>query len=712
MSILKNAILFRVCFLSLAVFAAVFGTSFFVSHENFIYFWDWSSHWDRYKQLGFELNNSFPQGMEFFKDSFRSSEYNLLPALLLQPFYFLFGPSRLGFILGITSVFALPSMILLTFLLERLGQLRDQKGWHVFLAALITATLIPQFWIPTLAGYVGAAGLFPVILVIMLVTSRPLTETSIPLMLIVGFLLSLAVLSNRWYGFFMVSFLSCYAISAALSLVLHSEKKITRYLSLSLKLAACAGIAAFLLAALTGPVLVAMVNTNYADIYSAYNNYAHWFSPLEQAFHYFGGALCLLAAAGCLSCLIKPATTNISAFLLFLTVLMFFHFTRVQQIMVHHYLLFLPTLSIFVFFAILDITSFFKQAIMKGLVIALYFFFSVFHCLLVFVPQTASWKSVPFPLFSHFRSYPKQRTDLPEIQALLAALNQLASTDNDLVYVLSNSFTLNDDIVRNGCMEQPTEYSFCKRVLATHQVDKRDGFPKQIFLARYFLTTEPIGYSLRPTDQMLVGLFAEEINTRHGEGTPFIKRARPFKLENNVETFIYERTAAFPAERLDLIHEKLAQAYPTHQSVHSFNKNCAMIVSFMGGKQGGSVSCENDYIYLHPGTDSATEITLDLGGQYELFQALFTFINPETISKTCPPKSGEVFVSVFADNKEVEHRLIDYQSPFYYSLDTTRIKQLKLVVDKGLKDASCDWFALGSINISHSGETSQKVEQK
>lgn len=51
--------------------------------------------------------------------SIRKSDYNRFPMLLLMPFYFIFGESRLRYILAITNTFFMSCVLILTFLSEK-----------------------------------------------------------------------------------------------------------------------------------------------------------------------------------------------------------------------------------------------------------------------------------------------------------------------------------------------------------------------------------------------------------------------------------------------------------------------------------------------------------------------------------------------------------------------------------------------------------------
>ena len=72
-------------------------------------------------------------------------------------------------------------------------------------------------------------------------------------------------------------------------------------------------------------------------------------------------------------------------------------------------------------------------------------------------------------LFIDQKNYPKIRNDLVELNLLLESVNSLNLAKDDLLYVLSSSSTVNDDIVINACKKW--KYDFCENILVeTEQI--------------------------------------------------------------------------------------------------------------------------------------------------------------------------------------------------------------------------------------------------
>jgi len=141
----------RHTFLIFFILAIVCSVWIFVVSESTNYSWDFSTHWNRFLELGAPLESGFLEGIAAVWHSIRYSEYNLLPALLLQPFYFIEADLRLCFILGISILFVLPAIGLLALLLAQ--ETEQIKYTNLFLIALLFGLLLPQVWHLTLRGW-------------------------------------------------------------------------------------------------------------------------------------------------------------------------------------------------------------------------------------------------------------------------------------------------------------------------------------------------------------------------------------------------------------------------------------------------------------------------------------------------------------------------------------------------------------------------------
>ncbi len=124
-------------------------------------------------------------------------------------------------------------------------------------------------------------------------------------------------------------------------------------------------------------------------------------------------------------------------------------------------------------------------------------YFVNFSC--VIIPKAYAYFERFVSPLSEARHFPLVRGDIRAINDLLITLDHLIQSKNDLIYVLSSSYTLNEDIlIMASRMNHMTVHN---HFLPVYHVDKRDGFPHQFFDAKYVVLGEPIQYHLRPSDQ-------------------------------------------------------------------------------------------------------------------------------------------------------------------------------------------------------------------
>ena len=96
---------------------------------------------------------------------------------------------------------------------------------------------------------------------------------------------------------------------------------------------------------------------------------------------------------------------------------------------------------------------------------------------------------------------------------------QQLSQDGRSIYVLASSEILNDDIIRQASLPDQMNYPYTLE--KSNHVDLRDGFPTQFFTSSIVLVASPAQHHLRPQDQQVIGVLAEEMSR---ESSPVRKR--------------------------------------------------------------------------------------------------------------------------------------------------------------------------------------------
>jgi hypothetical protein len=266
--------------------------------------------------------------------------------------------------------------------------------------------------------------------------------------------------------------------------------------------------------------------------------------------------------AGAVLGVLNRKTRSFAFFLLVQCIGIFFLFTSVQSFDHHHYYLLVPAIVIFISFFIASVYSYLKTRFLKAFFLGAYVLLLTLNFSVVLIPGAAARVPASAILFSQTRYYPLVRSDLAEIDHLKKTLQNLMEKGDDpqsTVYILSSSLRLNDDILKNACRDDRELYG---RIARTAHVDKRDGFPNGLPEAKYVVVTDPVGYSLNPADQRVIGIPAREIIEEKGIGTLFDRLPYEFVLDGNVRVHIYERMRPFRKEDLLRLFQAFVDYYP------------------------------------------------------------------------------------------------------------------------------------------------------
>ena len=178
--------------------------------------------------------------------------------------------------------------------------------------------------------------------------------------------------------------------------------------------------------------------------------------------------------------------------------------------------------------------------------------------LAVFVPASR----ISNPLLPSVRYPPLVRPDLAEIERLIEMLDQLKP---ERVYVVASSEILNWSTLNIGC--RVNHRDICQHIAVTADIDARDGFPKDLLQADYVVVATPIQYHVRPEDQQVVGLVAQQIIQHAGIGSSFESVPGQFTLMNGVQARIYRRSAPLRREDVRDLSDELIRSYPGMKSL-------------------------------------------------------------------------------------------------------------------------------------------------
>jgi hypothetical protein len=535
----------------------------YLNQEHYIHFWDTSGYWIMYQDFGDLFKQDPSQALSELMTSIRYNEYNLLPILPLMPFHFLFGDGRLPYILAIVNLYAFPSILLFFFLFKFYFPFSPGKQSFLPYVFSLTLLFLPQFWVPVLRGFPDVIGVFIITMIMLLYFRHPIEKQSVIRILLISILLLLVILMRRWYAYWVVSFFIALFFDGFIFRYPSYRFDIKKYMPVLRNSLLIGILSVFLLFLIAGPVVKRMMLKDYADLHSAYRDYDSLIVPLKRIHDYFGFIPVFLFLFGALLSILNQETRRYSLFLFMQIIFIFLLFSRTQNFGPQHYYLLIPTITVFMSLIVIKILysrpMLYKISL---LVLFVFIYFINFSCALI--PKTyAYFERFNYP-FSDVRHFPLVRKDLGAINDLLITLDHLIQSKNDLIYVLSSSYTLNEEILING--SRLNHMTIRNHFLPVYHVDKRDGFPHQFYDAKYIILGEPIQYHLNPNDQKVIGILGEQILQQKGIGSSYERLPYEFSLDNNVKALIYEKK--FPVEKTDIedLSEVFISYYPDHKS--------------------------------------------------------------------------------------------------------------------------------------------------
>jgi hypothetical protein len=685
-------------FLSVVLCVNIF-VIYFIKQERYIYFWDWSFYCSQYQNLRNLFANDPINALQTLWNSIRNEDHNFLSVLFLMPFNFhLFGNDRLAYILAITNIFFLPSALLFIFLLRKI--IPDNYETHQLVTPLIifiNAILLPQFWIPILSGYYDIAGVFLILLILYLYRKESFEQQRVLNLLTIGFLLTFLILLRRFYAYWVVSFFMAVIIEKFIFTFQQHRFSFKHHFIIYRNLAIVSLISLLLFFSLAGPIAQRMLETNYADIYSAYKRGVSFFNFFRSFYNYFGAFTVLIFITGIVQSIANKKTRYFALFLMIQFISIILLFTRVQDFDPHHYYLLIPAMVIFISLSVVMVYSHFNKKLYKFLFVSGYIVILLLNFSVVFIPKVfGNYTKTAFWL-PGIRHYPLVRNDLGEMDNLLKTLQNLSESNNDLIYVVSSSGILNDEILKNSC--SLSKMNICNNILQSSHVDKRDGFPMQFLSAHYIVITDPIQYQFKPENQRVIGILADEVLQQNEMYSHYKKLPYGFSLDNNVRVYIYEKSKPYTGKELDRLSQTFISFYPGKKELFEINTICHLISQKEVGDGFAEVSCYKNFIYLVPGTNKPSTVFLKLNKYFKTIKMVFAFDNPDRIPKSCSEKAGEINVKISSDGKTIFQYYINYKQPISYQLDLKDIDILKITADNGRNGPDCDWFIIKDIRI-------------
>ncbi|HVY54242.1 MAG TPA: hypothetical protein VHC46_00635 [Thermodesulfobacteriota bacterium] len=517
-------------------------TVYFIKQEVYIYNWDMLAYWDPYIEIGRSLLVSPLGTIKSILLTVRYSDYNDLPVLPLLPFYYLFGETRLGYILAISNMYLLPSILILTYLADKvISSYRQSSDPIIFWLVFVTILIFGPLWIPTLRGYPDIIGNIFIGLVLLIYIGTPLEKQNFVSLLLTAVFLFIMSINRRYYNFWVEGFFVAAFLVRSLSISLDGANRRKAYINLIKNLFVIALIFLVLTVFITGPMVKRQLTTHWSEIYGAYRQHSSWLARCLEFSDHFGLLYSALAVIGLVISLTIKRIRQLAIFLTLQTVVTIAAFTRIQSFDFHQYLLLCPAFLIFTAVFVDRSAALFQSLMSKIIFIALYLIFILSMFGYSLIPNFSVPKPMEF-LYPTELYKPLVRDDMKEINRLLGYIERLsADKPGSAFYLLSSSEIWNSSILQTAVKEKFKDPATMPIINTTSDVDKRDGFPLQFFTSRYVITAEPLQYHLDKKNQHIITIPTEKILNREGIGLNYRALPESFDLEKNINLHVSER---------------------------------------------------------------------------------------------------------------------------------------------------------------------------
>jgi hypothetical protein len=503
----------------------------------------------------------------------RYSEYNITNNLPVAAAMVFLGGSRMVYELSLTNIYALLAVLVLLLALRDLAKTSASPwtNWWPIIPVLVVLSFVP-FWVPLIRGYIGVCVVAVNLAVLWLYFARCRNGASLAILTSIGLLFVAGVLLQRWNAYWVVAFLFITVIDGVRQLFAGRRVDLDRIIR-CFQVPLVSGFIAFaVLAVAAWPLLVTMATTDYADIYSAYAEHTSLLTAMAQLVRSFGLVLLLLLVGAAAYLVSRRSTRRLAVLLSIQLIVVFVHFSGTQTMGPHHLYVLMPGSFLILSIAAIELISDGRRraTIVGTVMLMLYIANGIGSGIAVFAPSGESLRAMLVPLVPDNRRIPLVRDDIDAFEGITAYIDSLVAGDPkiDAIYVLSSSQTLNVVHLRNLEASTGIAFNAVEKLLRSSEVDKRDGFPRQLLMADLVIVADPIQYNRRPSDQYVVGVPAQAMLEGTGIGAAFRKLPESFEFRDGVNVQIFKKEREISPEESASLSDKLRAIYPNRPNIY------------------------------------------------------------------------------------------------------------------------------------------------
>jgi hypothetical protein len=517
----------------------------YVKHESTaIYAWDYSTWWNQVNGISdfVRRGGDVLQVCKLAYQSTGRSEYNLVAALPLVPFQFFGAASRTALIVAICLVYGGATYFCCIWMAS--NQYHRNAGGKKTLwipaISFCAVTCTGLLWNPMLLGYADACCLAVALLAISIFGKATQDDrVTCICYFLSGFLLAFMPVLRRYFAYYFISLffiLLIFIVYKAFRDTKNRRSKETQFAH-CLFFSFGAGIA-FLLFYDFYRMSFQFDTTLYASFRKNSSIAKEWLA-IAEAFGLIPILLSGLAVALLLAEPIKNAPVLLAAFASVISIALQL---RVQSLDEHHLY---PVVAGYLALVSSGAGRAFSRP--KTMI-------STVFILTLGASSLMGVTSLCFLNSNYFRGLLIQklfgapptslsRGDLGEMQRLFDTVDRIVGTQQDAkVYVLASNLILSDGVVYAAQSSSPgLRFNAGRNVLASQQVDSRDGPPVNLLQASIVITSDEVQLGMDPSQQRCVTVPWTHFRDRRGIANAFEPLSDAFYLDKGVIARIFWR---------------------------------------------------------------------------------------------------------------------------------------------------------------------------
>ena len=241
---------------------------FLISHEKFIYFWDYGGYYTYSLDILEKYKNNH---LSVINNVYVTSVYNdygsYISAIIAYPLQFTQG-KYVDYIILLYVMFGIPFAVSLSLLVMSILKL-DNPIKFILCTALVL--ICPGTFFPMLMGYPGIAAYIPILCSLWLLFTKGMNRLEKKDMFVLSYSLIFSFVLRRWFSFYVLAFVFA-SIAYSITNIILDKKDIKKEGILYVKNYLVVGIISFVtISVFLFGLIKRIFFTDYSKLYSGYN---------------------------------------------------------------------------------------------------------------------------------------------------------------------------------------------------------------------------------------------------------------------------------------------------------------------------------------------------------------------------------------------------------------------------------------------------------